>query len=31
MPHNIGSLPVYSREEAERLGAPFPINLTISR
>ena len=31
MPHNIGGLPVYSREGAERLGAPFPINLTISR
>ena len=31
MPHHIGGLPVYSREEAERLLAPFLINLTISR
>jgi hypothetical protein len=31
MPHYIGGLPVYSREEAERLVAPFPINLTMSR
>jgi len=31
MPHNSGGLNTYSQEEADRLAAPFPINLTISR